>query len=220
MSTPTPAHHDPITVRPAQRADLPIVADLLIQLYAAELPGALNGPMTGQQRLMRFTLEANDMQGLHRRYVACTADGLVVATAALEVPDEAPYARAPTGTIGAARRFIGARATARLLLTVAQSLIGASFQRPVDAVFIHSVVVDARQRGQGIGRTLMQAIEQIALAQGYPAALLQVLAANQPARQLYRQCGYTDIWQSPSWASLLSWPSYIMQKKLIASPHK
>ncbi len=213
-----PVRNSELTVRPAGRADLPVIADLLIQLYAAELPGALNGPLAGQQDLMRFTLEANDTQGLHRRYVACTTAGDVIATAAIEAPGEARYERAPAGTIGKAVTCIGYRATARLLLTVAQSMIGATFKTPDDAVFIHSVVVDRRHRGQGIGETLMQAVEQSALEQGYPSAILQVLAANQPARQLYRHCGYQDIWQSPRWAAILSWPSYMMQKMLTASP--
>lgn len=215
MSIPTiPICNSEITVRPAQRADLPMIADLLIQLYAAELPGALHGPRARQQALMRFTLEANDIQGLRRRYVACTPAGDVIATAAIEAPAEARYERAPAGTISKALTCIGYPATARLLLTVAQSMIGTNFKTPADAVFFHSVVVDARCRGQGIGQTLMQAVEQIARKEGYPAAVLQVLAANQPARRLYGHCGYQDIWRSPRWAAMLSWPSYIMQKTL------
>lgn len=221
MSTPSMfTDNAAITMRPAKHADLPAIADLLIQLYAAELPGALNGSLAGQQALMLFTLQANNTQGLHRRYVASTTAGDVIATAAIEAPGEPRYERAPTGTISKALTYIGYQATARLLLTVAQSMLGTNFKIPTDAVFVHSVVVDAQRRGQGIGQTLMQAVEQSAREQGYSSAVLQVLAANQPARRLYRQCGYQEIWQSPHWASRLSWPSYIMQKMLVSRTPK
>ncbi|MCC6260073.1 MAG: hypothetical protein IT311_04340, partial [Anaerolineales bacterium] len=45
-----------ITVRPANVEDIPALADLLVQLYAAELPGALTAPFAQQSRLLQFTL--------------------------------------------------------------------------------------------------------------------------------------------------------------------
>ncbi len=207
-----------IRVRPAHADDLPAIAQLLMQLYAAELPGALSGSVIGQQRVLQFTLAANNQRGLHRRYVAYNEAGAVVATAAMEVPGEAPYERAPDGTIGLAFKEMGYGATARLLLVVAQSMIGGYRQTLPDAVFLHSVVVDERQRGQGIGRILMKALEDQAGAEGYSSVLLQVLAANQPARHLYAHLGYQQIWQSPSWSRLLAWPSYVLQKQVSNRP--
>lgn len=206
-----------VTVRPAQAADLDSIAHLLRQLYAAELPGALSGSVLGQERVLRFTLEANNQRGLHRRYVACTAAGQVVATAALEVPGEAPYERAPDGTIGISLKEMGYGPTIRLLLTVARSMVGGYRPSLSDAAFLHSVVVDESQRGQGVGAILMRAMEDYARADGYSSMLLQVLATNQPAQRLYAQLGYQQIWQSPGWSRLFSWSSYVLQKGLTSN---
>ncbi len=203
-----------ITVRPATADDLPAIAQLLTQLYAAELPGALSGSPEGQTRVLQFTLETNNQRGLHRRYVACNEAGQVIATAALEVPDEPPYERAPDGTIGMALKAMGVGPTLRLLLVVARNMFGGYQHTVSDAAFLHSFVVDERQRGQGIGRSLMDALEARAQAEGYGAMRLQVLAANQTARRLYAQLGYQPIWQSPAWSRLIALPSYVLQKQL------
>src|SRR5690606_22433973 len=122
--------------------------------------------------------------------------------------------RAPDGTIGMALKEMGVGPTVRLLLVVARSMIG-GYQRTIpDAAFLHSFVVDEQQRGQGIGRGLMDALEARAQAEGYGSMLLQVLAANQAARRLYAQLGYQPIWQSPAWSGWIALPSYILQKQL------
>ncbi len=203
-----------ITVRPATAADLPAIAQLLTQLYAAELPGALSGSPEGQARVLQFTLETNQQRGLRGRYVACNAAGQVVATAALEVASEPPYDRAPNGTVGMAFKEMGVGPTLRLLLVVARTMFGGYQRTEPNAAFLHSFVVDERQRGQGIGRSLMNALEARAQAEGYESMLLQVLAANQAARRLYAHLGYQPIWQSPAWSRLIALPSYVLQKPL------
>lgn len=203
-----------ISIRAARREDFSAIAELLIQLYEVELPGALSGPHDRLKQLLIFSLEAKNSQGLRGRYVACSATGDILATAAMERPDEPPYERAPDGTISRSLALIGYRSTARLLMTVAQSMLGVRRPQTPEAVYFHSVVVDTRHRGQGIGHTLMTAIEQHAAADGYPAACLQVLTSNQAARRLYKQRGYEDIWSSPPWTHMLTWPSYLMRKSL------
>lgn len=203
-----------VTVRPATREDFPAIARLLIQLYAAELPGALRGPLQEQQALLHFTLAAKQDQGLPGRTVACDRAGNVVATATIEYPGATPYDRAPNGTIGQAVKRIGYGATARLLMVVARSLVPVPRPHTPDAVWIHSVVVDEGYRGQGIGQAIMTDLEQQAYAQGYQTAWLQVLAMNQPARRLYRQLGYSDVWTTPLWQQRLTWPSHLMTKTL------
>lgn len=203
-----------ITVRAARREDFPDIAELLIQLYAVELPGALSGPHDRLKQLLHFSLEAKDNQGLRGRYVACNASGDVLATATIERPDETPYERAPDGTSSRSLALLGYRSTARLLMTVGQSMLGVRRPHTPDAVYFHSVVVDTHHRGQGIGHTLMTAIEQHAAEDGFPAACLQVLASNHAARRLYKQRGYEEIWSSPRWTHMLTWPSFLMRKSL------
>lgn len=201
-----------ITFRATQHQDFPAIAALLAQLYAVELPGALTGPAHRQKQVLRFSLEAKDNQGLRGRYVGCTAAAEVVATGVIERPDQVGYERAPAGTIRMALALLGYRPTARLLLTVARSMVGVSQPKVSDAMHIHSVVVDGQYRGQGIGHSLMAALEQHAADQGYSAAYLQVLASNHAARRLYKQRGYEEIWSSPQWTRMLTWPSYLMRK--------
>jgi len=204
----------PITVRPATRADFPAIARLLIQLYSVELPGALRGPDAGQQRLLEFTLQAKQDQGLQGRYVACDKKGDILATATLEYPGVPPYDRAPDGTLGQALSLLGHRATLRLLSVVAQSLVRVPRPRTPDIVWLHSVVVDEHQRGRGIGQTIMRTVEEQASAAGYRAAWLQVLARNQPARQLYQRLDYAEAWSTPRWQQTITWPSLLMHKVL------
>ncbi|MBX3011071.1 MAG: GNAT family N-acetyltransferase [Caldilineaceae bacterium] len=202
------------TIRPATPADFPAIANLLVQLYAVELPGALQAPQTAQQALLHYTLTAKANQGLHGRYVACDATGEILATAVLEYPGTMPYDRAPNGTISQALSLIGYGATARLLLIVARSLVPTPRPQTPDAVWFHSVIVDPRYRGQGVGRTLMTALAEQAQAHGYRSAWLQVLAMNQPARRLYAQLGYEERWSTPRWQQWLTWPSYLLCKTL------
>jgi ribosomal protein S18 acetylase RimI-like enzyme len=55
---------------------------------------------------------------------------------------------------------------------------------------IHDLVVHSAARGQGVGRQLLQAAEQIARARGCCKITLEVLSGNQTAQALYTQQGY------------------------------
>lgn len=201
----------PLIVRPATAADFPTIAQQLIQLYEAELPGALSGPPERLQQLLHYTLAAKQGQGLRGRYIACRGD-TIVASAALDRPGGSTYERAPAGTVGQALELIGYRATLRLLSVVARSLVAGQLPHDPDGIWLHSLVVDTSYRGQGIGRVLLGELEQHARGQGAQTIWLQVLAMNTPARALYQSAGYADAWAAPRWHSLLAWPSYHMRK--------
>lgn len=215
MATANTAPIDIVTVRPAQLNDIPALADLLLQLYAAELPGALTGPLDHQRRLLRFTLETQPTRSLQHRYVLCDTTDRVLATGMIQFPNEPSFERAPAGTVRMATALLGYRAVGRLLLTIARSMIGVRSQRLADTVLLHSIVVDAHYRKQGLGQMMVNQLEQIAIEQGYQWAMLQVLANNEAARHLYQSCGYQEIWRSPRWVAMLSWSSYILRKALI-----
>ena len=74
------------TVRPATQADIPDLARLIVELYQAEMPGALTGPLEKQIELLRFTLEANGDRAVHHRYVLCNERGTVIGTGMIEFP--------------------------------------------------------------------------------------------------------------------------------------
>ncbi|WP_129633142.1 GNAT family N-acetyltransferase [Candidatus Oscillochloris fontis] len=206
-------HHD-LHIRAARPEDLVQISDLLTQLYAAELPGALGGTHDKQAELLRFTLAAKNNQGLRHRYVLCDQNGTILATAALDMPGEPAYERAPDGTIATALKVLGVGHTVRLLLTVARSMLVHPNERPAGSALLHSVVVDEAIRGQGLGRVLMAEIEAKVRASGMTTIVLQVLVANQPAHRFYQELGYQPYWRSPSYLSALSWPIMMLRKEI------
>ncbi|MGY8771136.1 MAG: GNAT family N-acetyltransferase, partial [Pirellulales bacterium] len=54
---------------------------------------------------------------------------------------------------------------------------------------IHDIAVHPDHRNRGIGKALMEAIDQLALRLNGYAVTLEVRADN-PARQLYQYCGF------------------------------
>ena len=203
-----------IAIRPATVADFPAIARLLLQLYQFELPGAFSGSLEGQQRLLEFTLAAQENQGLRDRYVACTATGAVVATAVMELPGSMAYDKAPTGTVRQAWELLGPGATVQMLRTVAKSLVPVPRSGQVQAAWFHSVVVEQQYRGRGVGKHVMTVLEQRARQAACLEAGLQVLALNQSAVEMYEHLGYAMQWSAPRWQQVISWPSYVMVKSL------
>lgn len=203
------------SVRPATTTDIPTLANLLVQLYMAELPGALKDSSTAQQnRLLQFTLEAQPSRALQNRFVLCDKDDRPLATGMIQFPTEPPFDRAPDGTLRMAAKLLGYRDTGRLLLTVARSRVGVYSQHRTDTALLHSIVVDEQHRGQGLGGAILNALEQSVAKQGYQWAALQVLAGNEAAHRLYLKNGYEDIWHTPRWVAMLSWHSRVMWKAL------
>ena len=202
------------SIRPAVQADTLALSRLVIQLYAAELPGALTGPIDGQEALFRFTLEANGENALKNRYVMCDENGNILATGMIQFSDEPTFERAPDGTVSNAFRLLGTPAALKLFLTVARSLIGVQKHEDMESALIHSVVVDQNLRGKGIGVQLMTHLEERIRKHGVKKSRLQVLEDNISAVPFYQKLGYKQISKSPWWVSLLSWSSLGMEKDL------
>lgn len=56
-----------------------------------------------------------------------------------------------------------------------------------------SIYIDRNQRGKGIGRQLLSALEKSARANHFHKMMLMVLEVNEAAHQLYLKCGFRDI---------------------------
>ena len=67
--------------------------------------------------------------------------------------------------------------------------------RPV--VNLHDLCVLDSHRGQGIGRALLQAVEQAAVERACAKVTLEVLEHNRPARSLYESLGFTPAVYRP-----------------------
>lgn len=74
---------------------------------------------------------------------------------------------------------------------------------------IHDVIVTETQRGQGIGKLLMEAAEALARELGCCKLTLEVLEGNTKAQAAYKSLGYAGYELKPEMGKALFW-----QKKL------
>jgi ribosomal protein S18 acetylase RimI-like enzyme len=58
--------------------------------------------------------------------------------------------------------------------------------------WLYDIVVDEAERGRGVGRAAMLALEQEVRVLGYTSVGLNVWGGNDVARSLYRSLGYTE----------------------------
>lgn len=202
-----------LTLRPSRADDIPAVADLLLQLYHAELPGALRGPISGQHTLMQHILQRG-RAALFRQYVAIDQGGAILATASLRLGRDRVAGDVPAGTFGIAFRELGTSNAIRLFgLLLRRSLTPDSPLGPHGA-FLHSVVVNEQLRGQGLGAWLVQQAEQIAAHDGARSIQLRVVVGNGSAKRLYNRLGYRVVGRTPpalDWAAI---PTELMHKAI------
>ncbi len=88
---------------------------------------------------------------------------------------------------------------------LANCFMGYSTFAAAPLVNIHDFVVITGQRGTGIGRALMAAIEGEALKRGACKITLEVLSGNAPAKALYAALGYGDYQLDPGAGHALFW---------------
>ena len=72
-------------------------------------------------------------------------------------------------------------------------------------VNIHDLVVEEGHRGQGIGRSLMQAVEAEAARRGALKVTLEVLSGNERAKALYAAQGYESYALDPAKGTAQFW---------------
>jgi GNAT superfamily N-acetyltransferase len=59
--------------------------------------------------------------------------------------------------------------------------------------FIYELFLDAEQRGRGLGRASLEALERLAIDQGAATLGLNVFASNVHARTLYESFGFNPV---------------------------
>jgi ribosomal protein S18 acetylase RimI-like enzyme len=72
-------------------------------------------------------------------------------------------------------------------------------------VNIHDLAVKPGRRGRGIGRALMQAVEDEARSRGACKVTLEVLGGNEPAKALYTSRGYGNYALDPETGTAQFW---------------
>jgi ribosomal protein S18 acetylase RimI-like enzyme len=174
-------------LREATTGDIGALSRLLVQLYAHELPGMLRGKVEAQVELARRLLHSAP---LGRRYVLERA-GEVVGMGSLATRD-APRPETPPRVLLQAPVVMGPANGLRSMLGAARGLLTIADPPEHDEGQIHSVVVDQRSRGKGLGGVILRHLEQDAIGLGKRRAVLQVITSNVGARAFYRSAGYSE----------------------------
>lgn len=65
--------------------------------------------------------------------------------------------------------------------------------KALDEGEITNVSVKKAAQGNGIGKLLMEALEKKGREQGVTSYFLEVRCSNEPARKLYRSCGFQEL---------------------------
>lgn len=189
------------------------MANLLLQLYHAELPGALRGPLAGQQALMQHILRWS-RGALFRQYIVVDTQDVVLATAGLRLSGDRVAGDMPQGTVRLAFRTIGFANTLRLFsILLRRSITPDESLRPQSA-FLHSVVVDQRFRGQGVGAWLVDHVERVAARDGARSIQLRVIVGNEHAKRLYQRLGYRVVGRTPAVLDWIAIPTELMCKTI------
>ncbi len=203
-----------VTLRPATSTDAEALAELVVQLFHAEMPGVLRGPRAGQVRLIRHLVEHELASGARGRFMALDAGGRPVGSASIRLYGDVGTVSLPRGTLALAMRCLGLLNTLVLIGNMLRAaLVGETRLRPGEC-YIYSVVVAEDQRGRGIGDAIMDRIEEQARRMGAGVAYLRVISSNQPARRLYLRRGYQIVARTSPVVGRISIPSELMRKDL------
>ncbi|MDQ7911167.1 GNAT family N-acetyltransferase [Phytohabitans sp. ZYX-F-186] len=140
--------------------------------------------------------------------------GAVVAAGGIATTEE-PRPATPASAILSAplhmdpvRAALTIAGAVRGVLTIASPPAG-------DEVLLHSVVVAQTRRGRGLGRLLMDHLENEGRRRGKTRGVLQVISANTTARTFYRSLGYAERAHPVGpIARRFGYPSVMMHKPL------
>lgn len=204
----------PIRVRPAERRDVPQIADLLLEGFGHEYGGVLRRKAGGRRFFERIHSHPGRLAGL---IVAVTPDDRPIGLAGLRTRETPYYATGVEEQAMLEELGIGTS----LLIDLRASLTEPPPYSPrYNEAYIYSVSVTGAWRGKGVADALLDALHQRARARGKTVALLEVMQTNQPARRLYARHGYTVLRKR---RGLLAWlpfgaaPLLLMHKPLIAT---
>jgi [ribosomal protein S18]-alanine N-acetyltransferase len=89
-----------------------------------------------------------------------------------------------------------------------------SYRIVVDELEINNVAVRPEHRGNGYGRSLVEAALEHGRAAGARVALLEVRRSNDPAQRLYRGLGFTQVGERPRYYRLPEEDALVLAKNL------
>jgi ribosomal protein S18 acetylase RimI-like enzyme len=199
-----------VHVRPTVPADRDAVARLLVQLYAFEVPGMMRGAEPARTELARRIVAATPA-GL--RFVL-ERDGVIVGMGSIGTSQE-PRPSTPPKVVLQAPAVLGPVHGLRTIVGAARGVLSVAAPPAANEAQLHSLVVDRRYRGQGLGGLLLARLEDEALARGRTHAVLQVVTSNRTAQDFYRSRGYQPVADPPvGIRRVLGYPTIVMHKDL------
>ena len=127
------------------------------------------------------------MQQLHTLHVDMCPDIYTPLSPALSWEEYARYLSADMAVVAKC----GNDAVVGLLL-LQERMLSARGQTERRELLVQALVTDTPWRRRGIGKMLLLYAQQKAVQQGYDTLRLQVRAANEQARAMYRACGFAE----------------------------
>ncbi len=203
-----------VTLRPVTLADAPALAALVAQLYRAEEPGVLRGPLAGQLRLFTHMLEHELAVSARGRFLAVDEFGRALGSISVRFAGDPAPGALPAGLFATAVRYVGPGDALRFYGYLLRSTLTAETPLRPGECYIYSVVVDEGHRRRGIGQSMLAQLEEHARRAGAEVALLRVMANNEGARNLYLRFGYRTMARSSPLAAWLRVSSELMRKEL------
>lgn len=203
-----------VRLRPVTAADTAALAELVAQLYHAEEPRVLRGPLAGRLRLFGHLVAHELATGGHGRFLAVDDAGTPLGSASVRLHNDPAPGVLPPGLFATAIRSVGLTDTLRFYGYLVRGSLSSETPLRRDECYIYSVVVHEGARRRGVGAAMMEQIEAYARRAGMSAALLRVMSSNDSARRLYRRLGYRTVARTSPLLSWLGVPSELMGKEL------
>jgi ribosomal protein S18 acetylase RimI-like enzyme len=173
-------------VRPATRADVPAIADLLLEGFGHEYGGMLR-QRAGRRFLERIHALPGRLNGI---VVAVDSENVPIGVAGLRTWELHPhFDRAEEQAM-----FEELGVGSSIVLDLRAALKEPPPYRPqIGEAYIYSVAVTQAWRGRGVADSILEYLHCRAKELGKLTALLEVIETNLPARRLYERHGYTLV---------------------------
>ncbi|GAC1353751.1 MAG: hypothetical protein NVSMB42_10390 [Herpetosiphon sp.] len=198
-----------LPLRLARPADSAAIARLLIEGFGRDYGGALLNP-AGQRMMERIHALPGRLSGI---YVATDDDDRPIGVAGLRTTELRPSSTWEEEQIQIEELGIARAMWLELRTELTEPRM---YQLRPDEAFIYSVVVTAACRHQGIATALLNLIHAEAARRGKRRALLEVVATNTAALELYRRLGYVLLKRRRGLLSIL--PGGVPPRLLLARP--
>jgi ribosomal protein S18 acetylase RimI-like enzyme len=175
-----------IPIRPAERSDIPALAELFLQASCGIVEAIYDGLTEGQPvaAVVAARLDVETTTRSYRRFRVAVHEGAVVGMLQAFAADEAADDPAAPALPAERRRLV--------------EPLWALHAAAAGTYHVNAMAVRPEHRGRGIGTALLAAAGRDARAAGLDVISLVVFEANGRAVRLYRSLGFIEAARSPA----------------------